>query len=147
MNLLTYFLYIYYCSKLHHRWLKKVGWSNNCGTVELPIYDEATFGLNCFFRTSTFWRLLLFLKQLYVFTRATFPENAVFRTANFRLLTLFSHLQYLSLSNQPTNTKSPGGVQSGCTSHKIFLLIPWTKILHRIYLLRTELNRTVYQKM
>ena len=47
-------------------------------TVELLIYDEATFWLNYFFRTSTFQRPPVFSKQLYIFARATFPEDAVF---------------------------------------------------------------------
>ena len=65
------------------------------------------------------------------------------------VFTLALSIYYLVII--PTNTevfilKLPGSVRSGYTSKKIFLMIPWTKILHPICLLREALNRTVYQK-
>ena len=47
-------------------------------TVGLLIYDEATFWLNYFLRTSTPEIPLLFSKHLYVSAKATFPEHAIF---------------------------------------------------------------------
>ena len=61
-------------------------------------------------------------------------------------------LSIYDLVINPTNTrvfrlKLPEDAQSGCTSQKIFLLIPWTKNLHWIYFLRAALNKTIYRKM
>ena len=48
----------------------------------------------------------------------------------------------------PTNIgvfrlKLPAGAQSGCTTQKIFLLIPRTNILHQICFLRAALKGTI----
>ena len=78
------------------------------------------------------------------FRKSCFSRRCFFfRKANFRLLTSFSQSLtiYRSVTN-PTNNrvfrlKLRGGAQ------KIFLLIPWTKILHQIRFL----TRTIYQKI
>ena len=96
----------------------------------------------CFFQSSyTFSQQLLFQKML------------LFRTANLWLLTLFSQL-YFSIYHLVVNSvntgafwsKLPGGAQSGYTSQKIFLLIPWTQILHRICFHREALNNLSCEK-
>ena len=47
LNLLIYFLYIYYCSKLHHRWVKKLSWSKkvlwNCQFMMKLLFDWIIF--------------------------------------------------------------------------------------------------------
>ena len=88
--------------------------------------------------------------------------TSIFRYENLKIVSLItSELFNRNLSivhptlffqcrNSPTNTgvfrlKLPGGAQSGCSAQKYFLLIPWTKILHRIYFLRAALSRTIYR--
>ena len=75
----------------------------------------------------TFSQELLFLKMPF------------FKTADFRLLTSFSQLHFLFIVYLLIIFKLPGDAQ------KIFLLTPWTKILHQMYFFRVALYRTIYQ--
>ena len=73
------FLENFFCSKLHHRWLKKVRCQTlwNCQFMMKLLFDCTSFSEALFFKDPCFFK------------------NTVFRTANFRLLTLSSHLHFL----------------------------------------------------
>ena len=83
-----------------------------------------------------FLKALTFFKAIIVFAIAAFPEDAIFWSKEFSTANLVFTVT-LSIYHfviNPTNfgvlrLKLPGGAQSDCTSQKIILLIPSTKIL------------------
>ena len=91
---LTFFPPIRYCSKLHHRWLKKVSWTSkvlwNYWFMMKLLFDWTTFSEPLLFKNPCFFQIIYTFSQ-----ELLFQKMLSFRTANFRLLTLFSQLSFL----------------------------------------------------
>ena len=124
------------------------GW--NIFSEPLLFKDTCFFQSSFFrFRKSYFSRRCRFFEQLISDCQPILVQcDTGLKWVNL----VFTIILIYHLVINPTNTgvfrhNLTSAAQSGCTSQKTFLLNPWTKILHHIYVLSAALNRTIYRKM
>ena len=116
-----------------------------CGTANLwwsYFLIERLFQKLYFLKTPAFFKVVIRFRKSYFSRICCFLEQLVFSTVNFGSKVILSiyHLIISHINKDVFRPNLPRGAESGCTFRKVFLLIPWAQILHRIYFLRAVWN-------